>query len=165
MRSARSLRIWIGCLAALSLVSASLAADEKEPERILFLHLRIKDNVVSLVKASSRPGVLKKPQHQEGLTLELLSPEGTPLWTAGVEDPGVQRFEYEDPENPGQLLTKIVERPDTEFTVRVPWKKGATHLSVHRHERAPAAAKAPGAPAQAARRHLGRVELPAEETK
>ena len=159
------MRVWIGCLTGLGLLSFSLFAGEKEEERILFLHLKIKDNVVSLVKASSRPGVLKKHPPKEGLTLELVSPEGTPVWTAGVEDPGVQRFEYEDPDRPGQLLTKIVELPETEFTVRVPWKKGAQRLSVYRHERAPAAAKAPGAPAQAVRRHLGQVELPAEETK
>ena len=140
-------------------------ADEKEPERILFLQLRIKDNVVSLLKASSRPGVLKRQPHKEELTLELLSPEGVSLWTAGVEDPGIQRFEYEDPDHPGELKTKVIETPDTEFTVRVPWKKGAKRLSVYRHERPSVSGKAPLAPVRAARRHLGQVELPVEETK
>lgn len=98
------------------------AAEEKSNDKILFLHLKYKDGVVSLIDVTSRPGTLKTPPHSRGdIQVEMLSTDGQALWNTAIEDPCLQHVEYEDPDNPGQM--KRVERrlTETEFWVRVPF--------------------------------------------
>ena len=164
MKSAQCLKQCVACLAGLILFIPPMSARDQEQEKILFLHLRIKGEVVTLLKCSTRPGVLKKPHHQKGeLTLDLISADGAALWTTVMEDPRIQRFEYEDPDNPGQLKTKVVQLPETEFMVRVPYKKAAKRLVIFRHE--PVSGDAPGKAAKVARRDLGNFDLPLDELK
>jgi hypothetical protein len=55
---------WTGQVRLLALVYfcagvTGLRAQPKEPDQILFLHLRMKDGALTLVKSSTVPGVLK----------------------------------------------------------------------------------------------------------
>jgi hypothetical protein len=106
-----------------------------EPEQILFQHFKLKDDVVTLVQSTVRPGVLKSPVTSEKngeLYLELLGGNGSTLWSDVLDDPTVQRMEYEDPDHPGQLKTHWVQSTEAEFTVRVPFHKAAKQLRVQR---------------------------------
>ena len=164
MISAKKLHQWTAGLAGLILFVPPMFARDQEGEKILFLHLRMKGDVISLLKATTRPGLLKTPHHQKGeLALDLISADGTAVSTTLMEDPRIQRFEYEDPENPGQLKTKVVLLPETEFMVRLPYKKAAKRLAIFRHESA--SGDAPGHPPKSARRDLGQIDLPADEGK
>ena len=135
-----------------------------ETDHIVFLHLRLKDGVVTLVRSSVRPGQLKTPiaSDKKGeIHLELTATNGVSLWSEVMGDPTVQRFEYEDPDNPGKLKVKEVKVTEAEFTVRVPFYKDAKELKLHRLDK-PAnltEAKAPGA----TKKLLGTVAMPAKE--
>ena len=110
------------CLA--TLLSCALAVcPAGETNGILFLHLKLQDNRVSLVKQSAAPGVLKARRGEArggGLEMELRSMEGQTLWKAVISDPGVRRLEFEDPEVPGRIRNKDIIVTNAEFTVRVP---------------------------------------------
>src|ERR1039458_7702741 len=109
----------------------SLGAEVKQNETILFLRLKITNDVVSLVKATVQPGHLKvpiAPEKQGELFLELLSTNHVPLWTDVMPDPRVRHHDYEDPAHPGQLTGKAVKLDQAEITVRVPGGKGAKQI-------------------------------------
>jgi hypothetical protein len=130
MKTARSSR-WsdsrhgsvVGGLLFLFLVSLLPAeAQTNTSPGILFLHLKVKNRMASLVETNLRPGVLKPAPEGDATALfcELVSEAGTPLWKGSIADPTVRHLEYEDPANPGQLLHKIVQVDEAEFTLRVP---------------------------------------------
>jgi hypothetical protein len=138
----------------------NLNAGESQGEQILFLHLKITNDVVSLVESTVVPGHLKVPivsEKQGGLYLELTSTNSIPLWADVMADPRVRRYEYEDPDHPGQLKVKEVKLDQAEFTIRVPGRIEATHLNIYRLEQ-PAAKSAAAASSQT-RTLLGRIEL------
>jgi hypothetical protein len=89
---------------------------------ILFLRLKVKNQTISLVEATLRPGVLKPGLEGDSTALfcELLAEDGTALWKGNMPDPNLRHFEYEDPSNPGQLRRKSVQVSEAEFTLRVP---------------------------------------------
>jgi len=89
---------------------------------ILFLHLKVQKQTVSLVEATVRPGVLKPGPEGDSTALhcQLVSEAGTPLWKGSLADPTVRHFEYEDPATPGKLQHRVVQLDEAEFTLRVP---------------------------------------------
>jgi hypothetical protein len=106
------------------LVANSLAAEAQTNSGpgILFLHLKVKDQTISLVETTLRPGFLKRVREADSTALfcELLAEDGTTLWKGNMPDPTLRHFEYEDPSNPGQLRRKSVQVSEAEFTLRVP---------------------------------------------
>lgn len=138
----------------------NLNAEEGQDEQILFLHLKITNDVVSLVESTAVPGHLKIPiaaEKQGELCLELTSTNGVPIWTDVMPDPLVRRYEYEDPDHPGQLKVKEVKLDQAEFTIRVPGRKEAKRLNIYRLDQP--AAKSAAAAANQTRTLLGTVEL------
>ena len=120
-------------LAGAILTACCCRAEEKE--QILFLHLKLNDNTITLVSSSVRPGHLKTPlvPDKKGyVQLELTSTNGTVLWNDVIADPRVRRFEYNDPDHPGALKAKQVKVTETEFSLRVPFHKDAKQLKVHK---------------------------------
>jgi hypothetical protein len=113
----------MGALSVL-LVANSLVAEAQTTSGpgILFLHLKVTNQTVSLVEATLRPGVLKRVREADSTALfcELLAEDGTTLWKGNMPDPTLRHFEYEDPSNPGQLRRKSVQVSEAEFTLRVP---------------------------------------------
>jgi hypothetical protein len=111
-----------GLVLLLLAASTPAQAQTNTTPGILFLHLKVTNQVVSLVEANLRSGVLKPGPEADGTALccELVSEAGTPLWKGSIADPTVRHLEYEDPANPGHLQHKIVRVDEAEFTLRVP---------------------------------------------
>jgi hypothetical protein len=106
-------------------------AQESAPQ-IFFLHLKLESNQVSLVSASVAPGTLKRfSESRPAFDLEVATSTGQVLWTNNVADPSVRHLEYEDPDHPGEIISKEVQLTNTEFTVRVPVFRDAHHVNFY----------------------------------
>jgi hypothetical protein len=134
--SSRTVLLAIGLITML-FVSASLdtRAQGDTTNQFLFLTLRLKNGTVTLEKAQTVAGTLK-PQlnstDERPLLITLEQTKDIAQWSLAIEDPSVQRLEYEDPEHPGMLKSKLVVIEDIEFIVRTPLITGVRHLAVHR---------------------------------
>lgn len=104
----------------------------KQDSKIVFLHLRMRDGVITLVNTKIRPGYLK-PQLTSGVKGDILYDvsdiSGTSLWQGVSNNPSRRRYEYEDPDNPGKILSKIIDQNDVEFTIRIPYNPGIKTVS------------------------------------
>ena len=117
-----------------SLAPCTVAAQPKEENVIVFLHLRMKDGQVTLVKSSTAPGVLKTPSEQPARAIQFTieNAAGAAVWTSTMDDPAVRRLEYTDPDAPGVIKSRIVQLDDVEFTIRVPQRKDGVKLAFYR---------------------------------
>jgi hypothetical protein len=154
---------WLALLALLSLPAPSLRAAEEPASGILFARLRVKDGTFSLVSVANVPGVLKArrgPAVPRDFQVVLEDVDGKELWMEPVDDPTVQRIEYEDPAHPGKLQVKEIRRTEAEFTVRLPAKAGRRQLAIYRMSEAPATAvPGPQTPTRI-RERVARLALP-----
>ncbi|MCI0693559.1 hypothetical protein L0337_16320 [candidate division KSB1 bacterium] len=123
---------------ALSLHEASLAnAQTPSAAQIVFLHFKIKDETITLVKANTRPGVVKQKRGGEtrgGIYYDVVSASGKSLWNGGMEDPLVQRIEYGDPADSGRIKIKNVTHEEAGFTLRMPFRPDAHRIEFYRLE-------------------------------
>ncbi len=72
-----------------------------------------------------------------------------------MDDPSVHRYEYEDPDRPGQLAIREVRTEKSEFVLRVPLMDGVDHIEFYRIDDMPGeVTKVAGA-----RRSIGRIQL------
>ncbi len=151
----------------LSLAAAMRAAAQDAVPRMLFLHLKMETNQVSLLGASVAPGKARPAAGEASqLQVEIADAAGQLLWTNSVSDPTVRRLEYEDPEHPGSILHKDVQMTNVEFVVRAPALANARQVSFFSSRSAAATNSPPlkqAIPAQ--RTPLGVVTLPDEVTK
>ena len=152
--------------AALTLLwgGATALAQTNDGPGILFLHLRIKGEAVSLVKSSVSSGYLKPQVVEEmpgGIYFELASTNGQTLWKGETEDPRVRHLEYEEPVHSGKLKRKALHFNEAEFTVRVPSMPAARSVAFYE-----SASSGPGTnqASSSARKSLGSVTLPARPT-
>src|ERR1019366_2018364 len=100
--------------------------------QIFFLHLKLESNQVSLVSASVAPGTLKRfSEHRPALDLGVVTSDGQVLWTNNVANPSIRHLEYEDPDHPGEIISKEVQLTNTEFMVRVPAFRDAHHVNFY----------------------------------
>jgi hypothetical protein len=147
-------------LVAVTVLTACCCRGE-EKDQILFLHLKLKDDAVTLVRSSVKPGRLKTPfapDKKGDIHLELTTAEGLSLWSDVMADPTVQRVEYEDPENPGTLKVKEIRVTEVEFTVRVPFHKEGKQFRLHRLNKP--ASRADATAAGRVKKLLGAVAIP-----
>lgn len=114
--------------------AAPLPAQTNSGPQILFLHLKLTNQVISLVEANVRPGVLKPASNSEadGVEFELVSTAGAVFWKGAMANPSVRHVEYEDPPHSGQLRRKAIPLDEAEFTVRVPVVPGATRVDFYK---------------------------------
>ena len=128
-------------LLALALLAPSAAWSQeiKEPARngLVFLHLKVDTNGVALVSRTVRPGRYKGGPTRGALEYEIGDGAGRVLFQGRARDPLVERYEYEDPDEPGKIRVKEVRRESAEIVVRVPRKDEARVMRVYR--RRPAA--------------------------
>lgn len=161
---------WTRIFLCLALVLAACGVNrvfaQASPPQIYFLRLNLQSNQVSLVSASVAPGTLKVfPAQDAVLDLEVATSAGQVLWTNRVANPSIRHLEYEDPDHPGQILSKEVQLTNTEFTVRIPVIRDAHHVNFYLPQTM-AGTNATGANPSAAqltspaRRGLGSIELP-----
>lgn len=138
--------------------AGSLHSQQKEGSKIVFLHLQMKDHAITLLRSSVHPGVLKRQRSAEksaGISYDVANSSGESLWTGFLDDPLIQRYEYEDPSNPGRLKVKYVKQTDVEFTLRIPLKEGIRYISFYRLESSNLLPKEP----RNLRALIGRIEL------
>lgn len=140
-RFGRPFLILIGYLIAL-LCSANMAAagddTESNSERILFLHLIADSTGISLVDQLVVEGSLKRPQglvRSHGLGVAVLDGNGAIQFEQIVKNPLIDVYEYEDPDNPGELKMKVVERDQAEFWVRVPLTQSTDRIRFQLEDR------------------------------
>jgi hypothetical protein len=106
-----------------AIVPAPLHGQARSDGGIMFLRMALHDGKVRLVGSDVRPGILKgRPASLQSnrVVVDVLSANGTLLWSGSVPDPSVRRYEYEDPARPGTLVPVAVTREATEFSVRIP---------------------------------------------
>ena len=122
-----------GCLTLLlGACGVSLISAQESQSQILFLHLTLQSNQISLVSAAVAPGRLKVfSEHSAALELEVATSAGQVLWTNSVTDPSLRHLEYEDPDHPGQIISKAIQLTNAEFTVRVPVIRDAHHVNFY----------------------------------
>jgi hypothetical protein len=128
--------------------------------QFLFLRMRLKGQEISLVESSVVKGVLK-PQRDseqtERLVVALESDSEETQWSLTIADPGVRRLEYEDPEKPGTIRSKLVRIEDVEIVVRAPQLPGVRKVAVYRKENGNQLGKG--------KKLLARVTLPPQTIK
>src|SRR6058998_718719 len=111
---------WLAMLTAALLAAPLLLTAEEPAAGILFVNLKVKDGLFSLVSVTNAAGVLKArrgaPPHQD-FQLVLEDTEGKELWTGWLADPTVQRLEYGNPARPGEIQVKEVRVSEAECVV------------------------------------------------
>lgn len=144
--------VFLGCVLA--------RADTNTGPGILFLHCRIQGQVVTVLRTAHAPGVVKPPAAATGeIEYALLSAQGETLWRGVLDDPRVQRFDYEDPPRSGRLRLKVIRHEAAEFVVRVPARADARWIEFRKLDLA-----APDASARPRKTVLGRFVLPQPPT-
>lgn len=143
--------LFIGCV--------PVRADTNSEPGILFLHCRIQGQAVTVLRTAHAPGVVKAPGVANGeIEYALLSAQGETLWRGLMEDPRVQRFDYEDPPRSGRRRLKVIRHEAAEFVVRVPARAEARWIEFRKLDLA-AAHAAPDASARPRKTVLGRFGL------
>ena len=126
----------------MSLAPVSVEADESPASsKIAFLRLQIDSAGFRLVNATIVDGTLKSPRTElvpADYSYELVGIYSTVLFKGGFENPLIKRYEYEDPDHPGQINIKVVELPSAELIIRVPVNPAIHRLNIYRNERASA---------------------------
>jgi hypothetical protein len=143
-------------LAGAAMMAFSTYAEETS-SAITFLHLRLNADSISLVDARVVPGTLKIPRGGSPpgeLIYEVVSDSSTVLYTHGMADPLVRKYEYEDPDHEGRLKSKVVRLDETEFTIRVPYDSQASRVDFYRIEQTGGTTAQP-----ATRRLIGTIQL------
>lgn len=128
---------WIGAAFLVFILAAanSLPAQTPSAAQIVFLKFKMTNDTLTLVQSALRPGVLKQKRGGETrgeISYEVRSSSGKLLWREAMEDPLLQRFEYEEPANPGQIKIKAVKLNEAEFTLRLPFKPEAHRIEFYR---------------------------------
>jgi len=150
--------LYVTVVLLLVTVGGPLPAQTNAGGQILFLHLKVKDQIITLLDSAAVPGTLKPPRElNEGLEYRLVSSTGEFLWKGGIDDPRVRRVEYDDPAQPGKLQVKFIRSDEAEFTVRVPVVSSAERVEFDVIE--PAVSGTNGSPSTI-RKKLGSVLLP-----
>ena len=149
------------CLALwLSLCVSVSVWGQDGTNQFLFLRLRLKAGEITLVDSSLVNGTLKPQRNSEeleSLVVSLEATTGEERWSLAIADPSLQRLEYEDPDQPGSLRSKLVKVDDVEFVVRAPLKPGVRQVAVFRKEKTGQQANE--------KRLLARMALPAQAIK
>ncbi len=114
--------------------SSTVFPQGKQDSKIVFLHLRMKDGVITLVNTAIRSGYLK-PQRISGAKGDILydasNISNNTLWQGVIDNPSRRRLEYQDPDNPGKILSKIIDQNDVDFTIRIPYDPGIKTISFY----------------------------------
>ena len=160
--SVRSVGCRVVFLALLGLAGGWRAFAQTNPSpQILFLHLVITNQTVSLVDSNLRPGLLKPTPEADstGLFYEQVSEAGAMLCKGSMADPSVHHLEFENPAKPGGLQRKTVQLDKVEFTLRVPFHAAARRVNFFKLPVGP-----PGTVQPAVTRvSLGSITLPSDK--
>ena len=108
------------------------------PEKIIFLTLHADSTGISLVKASSVDGILKERRDSSlrgEILYEVESIDGSVLAHGSANNPLQKRLEYEDPDEPGRLRSKLVTVQESDFVLRIAHRLDIESISFYRVDR------------------------------
>lgn len=106
--------------------------EQKKLDNLMRLTLQFKEGKMTLLKVeplekiapmSVKERILKEKDHPENYFFEIHDDIGNILARSGMKDPTMILMEYEDPEKPGRIVSKMVERKDVVFSILVPAPK------------------------------------------
>jgi hypothetical protein len=115
--------------------SCPLQAEESDAAGIVFLRLHIDKDSISLIESIVVPGALKQPRagsSYRDIYYEIESKTGSIIASGTVDDPLFRSVEYEDPDNPGTLKTKLIELSEADFVLRLNYKDDIEFVSFYR---------------------------------
>ncbi|MDH4156749.1 MAG: hypothetical protein OEW00_05680 [candidate division Zixibacteria bacterium] len=121
----------------MSVPVTTLGGDREGDAKIVFLQLHMDRDGINLVTSTIVPGVLKQRRGSSktgNMQYEVLNSAGEAVASDVLSNPLVKRFEYEDPDNPGQLRTKVIELEQTDFVVRFQYADNIDNISFYRLE-------------------------------
>ncbi|MGH8016406.1 MAG: hypothetical protein ACREBV_09460, partial [Candidatus Zixiibacteriota bacterium] len=74
----------------------------------------------------------RNPSSRSEYEFELTDTANSVIFRGSFEDPLIKRYEFEDPENAGKILTKTVELQSAELTIRIPITENSNLLNFYR---------------------------------
>ena len=107
------------------------AAQGNKSSRILFIYMRLKDNVLTLEKTKIVNGKLKdrRVDKDGDLYFEITADNSKALLSRLINKPGKIHYDYIDAD--GQLKGGITEQPEDLFVVRVPFDETMKNISFY----------------------------------
>jgi len=127
-------------LIGLFLLSA-LALAGNESGKIAFLTFKFDGEKVTLVNSRIVDGAFKekvKDFKTGDLRYEVVGADKTTIIQNSIGNPLIKKLEYEDPDNPGQLVSKIVTLPEAVFTVRIDYSQNTDYIRFYQNGKSPA---------------------------
>jgi hypothetical protein len=115
--------------------SGPLQAEESGNAGIVFLRMYIDRDSISLIESIVVPGAFKQPRAgsiSRDMYYEVESKDGTVVTSGTVDDPLVRRVEYEDPDNPGTLKSKVIELSEADFVLRLNYSDDIEFVSFYK---------------------------------
>lgn len=106
-------------------------AESDNNSQILFVYMRLKDNVLTLEKTKVVEGNLKRRRdNNDGdMYFEITSDNNNPLLSRLINKPG--KIPYDYIENDGQLRGGISEQPEELIIIKVPFDKAMKNISFY----------------------------------
>ncbi len=121
-------------LICLFLLSA-FALAQNDSGKIAFLTFKYDGDKMTLVNSRVVDGTFKaktKEFKTGDLRYEIAGGDKTAVSQNFIDNPLVKKLEYEDPDNPGQLVSKIVTLPEAEFTIRIDYSQKPGYIRFYK---------------------------------
>jgi hypothetical protein len=128
-------RCQMALIITLLLISSVIAKAAGTENKVVFLQFHIDSNSISLTKSTMADGELKKTRirtESKEIYFEIVSKDSQLLSSGNIENPLVRKFEYENPDKPGEILQKIVNLESAEFTVRINYNNQIDKINFYR---------------------------------
>ncbi len=128
-------RCQMALIITLLLISSVIAKAAGTENKVVFLQFHIDSNSISLTKSTMADGELKKTRirtESKEIYFEIVSKDSQLLSSGNIENPLVRKFEYENPDKPGEILNKIINLESAEFTVRVDYNNRIDKINFYR---------------------------------
>jgi hypothetical protein len=110
--------------------TALMAAQQLNRSRILFIYMRLKDDVLTLEKTKVVKGYLKPERYNDGdLYMEITTDTDTPLLSRLIDKPGYIHYDYFGDD--GRLKGGIRGQPDELFVIKVPFDESMKKISFY----------------------------------
>ena len=90
--------------------------------KIAFLKFKYDGEKVTLLDSKLVDGTIKEKRKEfdpAELRYDILDKDKRTLMYDAIDNPLEKKFDFEDPENPGQMKAKVVQVPEAEFTIRI----------------------------------------------
>ncbi len=123
-------------------LTGNLSAEEKpKPENAYRLTIKYDngkldslkvDTLYMVIPLTVKEKIMKNEEHPEGYFFEMLNEKGNLLLRSNMNDPTITLLEYEDPENPGRIIGKLVKHDKITFSIIVPAPAGARSIRFSR---------------------------------